>query len=639
MNNLYSQIQESKNITHSILASFFNDNISLKKDDYNSMVEYEEVMNYIFSLLYATSTQDLISIVQTHCVRQTVDTIGIPQFSDLSVALYKVPKVLALQANGVASSSELGKLLTPNESKRRDADSKYGENHKNPAILIGLVENRDKRIVLSDFGRLFLNLNPAQQARVISALWLRVALIRNYFICKEEETAKSGLEDDMKQLSESTYKRRLPNVNKIIEIVKQGYFFESQEDTSNSVSTISLPERKIEKAHELHMTAMRAKPFLLLAGISGTGKSRIVKQLAFKSCPNNDSLRKDPTSPGNYCLIEVKPNWHDSTELLGYESQIKNGYVVTPFIKFLAKAMLYPDAPFFVCLDEMNLAPVEQYFAEFLSVLESRRKYQGHITSEALIPASVFASQNLISEIFDFEPIQDNSNAIGTYESQCEYGQEFQVYEILKREGLRIPENVIVIGTVNMDETTHQFSRKVIDRAMTIEMNIEDGSSPFEAFFDTNSPLEYESNPIEKGFFVPKYVAASEALETMPEDLNEYLRSEIPSILSKLNEALSGTPFKVAYRVQNELVLYYNSLSEYNSDLEDEELLVRAVDDIMMMKILPRIEGDEDLLSKPLEKLADFVARHCKYDGSKSEGKIQEMQHRLEQGHFTSFWP
>ena len=133
---------------------------------------------------------------------------------------------------------------------------------------------------------------------------------------------------------------------------------------------------------------MRTKPFLLLAGISGTGKSRIVKQMAFDSCPDNAVLRADLTSPGNYCLIEVKPNWHDSTELIGYESQIgKPHYQLTPFVKFLAKAMLHPTVPFFVCLDEMNLAPVEQYFAEFLSVLESRTKIDGHIVSEPLIKA------------------------------------------------------------------------------------------------------------------------------------------------------------------------------------------------------------------------------------------------------------
>lgn len=86
---------------------------------------------------------------------------------------------------------------------------------------------------------------------------------------------------------------------------------------------------------------------MLLAGISGTGKSRIVKQMAFESCPDIPALRSDKTAPGNYELIEVKPNWHDSSELLGYESEIGGPhYVVTPFVRFLVKAMRYPDVPF-----------------------------------------------------------------------------------------------------------------------------------------------------------------------------------------------------------------------------------------------------------------------------------------------------
>lgn len=150
-----------------------------------------------------------------------------------------------------------------------------------------------------------------------------------------------------------------------------------------------------------YLRAMRTKPFLLFAGISGTGKSRIVKQMAFDSCPDNNILRSDLTSPGNYCLIEVKPNWHDSTELLGYESKIEGKhYQLTPFVKFLAKAMLYPNVPFFVCLDEMNLAPVEQYFAEFLSVLESRTKIDGHIVSEPLIKADIFKNYDLSKDLF-----------------------------------------------------------------------------------------------------------------------------------------------------------------------------------------------------------------------------------------------
>lgn len=370
-----------------------------------------------------------------------------------------------------------------------------------------------------------------------------------------------------------------------------------------------------------YLTAMRTKPFLLLAGISGTGKSRIVKQMAFESCPDIPALRSDKTAPGNYELIEVKPNWHDSSELLGYESEIGGPhYVVTPFVRFLVKAMRYPDVPFFVCMDEMNLAPVEQYFAEFLSVLESRKLLSdGIITSEPLIKADIFSKY--ADQLHRDLDITDTE----TYKA---------VYDRLKNDGLRLPSNLIVVGTVNMDETTHQFSRKVIDRAMTIEMNIEDAETPFKNFFEGGDDLHYYDNPQPKELFLPKVVQASEALSTLSAEDASYLKENVPGLLHSLNSALNGTPFKIAYRVQNELILYFFSLREENPDEAAEALLAQAMDAILMMKVLPRIEGDEDLLDKPLKALAQFTENY-----PQASRKIAEMQERLPQAHFTCFWP
>lgn len=370
-----------------------------------------------------------------------------------------------------------------------------------------------------------------------------------------------------------------------------------------------------------YLTAMRTKPFLLLAGISETGKSRIVKQMAFESCPDIPALRNDKTAPGNYELIEVKPNWHDSSELLGYESEIGGPhYVVTPFVRFLVKAMRYPDVPFFVCMDEMNLAPVEQYFAEFLSVLESRKLLSdGTITSEPLIKADIFSKY--ADQLHRDLDITDAE----TYKT---------VYDRLKNDGLRLPSNLIVVGTVNMDETTHQFSRKVIDRAMTIEMNIEDAETPFKNFFEGGDALHYYDNPQPKELFLPKVVQASEALSILSAEDASYLKENVPGLLHSLNSALNGTPFKIAYRVQNELILYFFSLREENPDEAAEALLAQAMDAILMMKVLPRIEGDEDLLDKPLKALAQFTENY-----PQASRKIAEMQERLPRAHFTSFWP
>lgn len=392
-------------------------------------------------------------------------------------------------------------------------------------------------------------------------------------------------------------------------------FFEYLKGTFGTISSVP------SALSTSYLTAMRTKPFLLLAGISGTGKSRIVKQMAFESCPDIPALRSDKTAPGNYELIEVKPNWHDSSELLGYESEIGGPhYVVTPFVRFLVKAMRYPDVPFFVCMDEMNLAPVEQYFAEFLSVLESRKLLSdGTITSEPLIKADIFSKY--ADQLHRDLDITDTE----TYKA---------VYDRLKNDGLRLPSNLIVVGTVNMDETTHQFSRKVIDRAMTIEMNIEDAETPFKNFFEGGDALHYYDNPQPKELFLPKVVQASEALSILSAEDAAYLKENVPGQLHSLNSALNGTPFKIAYRVQNELILYFFSLREENPDEAAEALLAQAMDAILMMKVLPRIEGDEDLLDKPLKALAQFTENY-----PQASRKIAEMQKRLPQAHFTCFWP
>jgi len=131
------------------------------------------------------------------------------------------------------------------------------------------------------------------------------------------------------------------------------------------------------------LTAIRTKPFILLAGISGTGKSRIVRELA-RACSGDYDSQK----PQNFEMIQVKPNWHDSSDILGYVSRVSGTpvFVAGDFLKFVVKAWEYPETPYFLCLDEMNLAPVEQYFAEFLSVFESRKlNDEGEISTDPIL--------------------------------------------------------------------------------------------------------------------------------------------------------------------------------------------------------------------------------------------------------------
>lgn len=455
--------------------------------------------------------------------------------------------------------------------------------------------------------------------------------------------------------------------------------FETNMKNSTAISPLisHLDLRKVSSvAMKYIFPALRTKPFLLLAGISGTGKSRIVRELAFKSCPRIDELRKDPTTPGNYCMIEVKPNWHDSSELLGYYSNISKVYNYTKFVKFLVKAKQYPTVPFFICLDEMNLAPVEQYFAEFLSVLETRKCIDGdkkHIVTGALVDKKYFEK---IYKVEDDKEIILNGNpsdrdwyeyffknndgntpdADYTSDDESEYGPKYT----LKEGGVTLPENVFIIGTVNMDDTTHQFSRKVIDRAMTIEMN----GGKLEDMFGNSKDLEYIDDPdnnddfIEFDYLKSRYVSADEVLEEHPE-WSETIKVTLPERLQEINDALESTPFQVSYRVLNELVIYLANIMIVNDGANITEMVDVAIDKILLMKILPRIEGDEEMFNFADGKEKEIGESKIKVQNKlellkaiaptiESEGddktytakdKLQEMINRLQTSSFTRYWP
>ncbi len=446
-----------------------------------------------------------------------------------------------------------------------------------------------------------------------------------------------------------------------------------QKDTNLNIVHTALPF--LQNCFGNYVAALRTKPFLLLAGISGTGKSRIVREFAFKSCPNY-LQDKDGTTPGNYCMIEVKPNWHDSTELLGYYSRLgsKPGYQFTKFVKFLVKAKMYPNVPFFVCLDEMNLAPVEQYFAEILSILETRKVVIGEdgnktIKTEAIIDAEHFKAlgkiggfapnftdRDIYMKLYDIDTESDIDEAVGKRTD-------------LKTEGLTLPDNVVIIGTVNMDDTTHQFSRKVIDRAMTIEMN----GGNLRNMFGGSKNLEYLPNKEQQKWqnaFIRRYVTADEVLEAHS-DVAKELVEKLPAQLEEINKALKGTPFEVSYRVLNELTIMVGVMLDEGMELDDA--IAQSVNNILLMKILPRIEGDAEMfaLSREyktkvgvtydnrlewLKELAPDIketltdtesgdddteekAEAVKEHQPTAKDKMQEMIDRLNNQEFTRFWP
>lgn len=368
-----------------------------------------------------------------------------------------------------------------------------------------------------------------------------------------------------------------------------------------------------------YITAIKSKPFLLLAGISGTGKSRIVRELA-RACWEEGSEEYDAQKPKNFQMVQVKPNWHDSSDLIGYVSRVsgKAEYVAGDFLRFVAKAWEDKDTPYFLCLDEMNLAPVEQYFAEYLSVVESRKSHEdGSVTTDPIL------------EKVDEEWYFNLTASLTTDEN---------VRKQFNKHGICIPQNLIVVGTVNMDETTFSFSRKVLDRAMTIEMND----------VDLHGGLTERNENIGKLGKAELIGNAVEGVDVYAD--NKEVCEKVLTYLDAVNAVLNVTPFKVAYRTRNEFLLYVVNNLPYNKDENDTELepgyvVARALDEITSMKMLSRIEGDDtkvsdyflNLLSKTIEDGLKAVSGEEHTITSISLAKLKEMKAKLASG-YTSFW-
>ncbi|MFM5554037.1 McrB family protein [Aeromonas veronii] len=427
------------------------------------------------------------------------------------------------------------------------------------------------------------------------------------------------------------------------------------------------------------------KTFILLAGISGTGKTRFVRE----QVGHNTGLK-------NYCLVPVRPDWHEPSDLLGYISRLggKTEYIPTPVLKFIVQAWnhiieniheadvngkIYLDwegknldniDPFWLCLDEMNLAPVEQYFADYLSVLETRHWYTPaelakYNAQEGVEYEYVYECDPLLKP--DVLALLDNT---ARNELAKQLGMDLsnvlqkEIWDYFCQHGIAIPFNLMVAGTVNMDETTHGFSRKVIDRALTFDFN-EFFPNDFDAYFAPTLQPKLLGYPT---------WSDGRAITEVPE-LEQYSKESV-TFLKAVNKVLQQTPFELAYRALNELMLAL--LAHHPASTAE---LVAIWDDFMMCKVLPRIEGDSDKLrshhttdgnkstegsqTEPnlltdLEKvLAEQFGSHwddtrpdlfnCKVAAAdedsipavpcRSKKKLAWMKERLTGQCFTSFWP
>ncbi|MFD3157932.1 McrB family protein [Haloimpatiens sp. FM7330] len=360
--------------------------------------------------------------------------------------------------------------------------------------------------------------------------------------------------------------------------------------------------------------SLKTKPFVILYGISGTGKSKLVELFANAIGANRED--------GTYNLIPVRPDWSDPAELIGYKN-INGDFQSGILTNIIRRAICEKDIPYFVCLDEMNLARVEYYFSDILSLMETRKICKDKIITDKLIKD---------------ELLGDKSSVKG---------------ELSK---LYIPENLYIVGTVNMDETTFPFSKKVLDRANTIEFNDVDLDFDFDAF---ENGEDYSNKIYSNKLLRSKYLKLIQCKD------KKNIAKKVIDNLKEINEILQKVDMHFGYRVRDEVIFYMiyavdEGIMNFNE----------ALDFAINQKILPRIQGNSIDIQKCLLDLFLFFSKIDKNELNidyisddtlnqmdkyleddkkkdindkkvqflKSSKKVLKMIRRFREDGFTTFW-
>lgn len=318
---------------------------------------------------------------------------------------------------------------------------------------------------------------------------------------------------------------------------------------------------------------LKSKPFVILAGTSGTGKTRLVRLFA-------EAIKAE------YKLVSVRPDWSDSSDLFGHVD-LNQKFVPGAIIDFVKQAELNPNKPYFLCLDEMNLARVEYYMSDILSAIETRRYESGMIITD---------------------PVVSSANYGNDPHAPGRYGKVI------------LPGNLYIVGTVNMDETTFPFSKKVLDRANTIEFSYVDLLS-----MPSFSTATADKITVTNEFLVSKYITLNDCDAAD----REYIGS-VCTTLSRINSILEIANAHIGYRVRDEIIFYI--LNNREADLLDDKV---AFDNQIMQKILPRLQGSSESIKTMLGELLK-ICESEKYEASVK--KINFMIKRYEEDGFTSYW-
>ena len=318
-------------------------------------------------------------------------------------------------------------------------------------------------------------------------------------------------------------------------------------EEATSAERLVFPSEVLESLH-LGLWADPRRHFAVLTGLSGTGKTRLARHYAeaLVGAESHDDPR--------IAVIPVQPGWHDPTPLLGYANPLAEGKYHRPeFLNFLIRAHGDRMFPYVCILDEMNLSHPEQYLAPLLSAMEG-----------------------VLLEVHSGNP--DNVGIPRT---------------------VPYPENLVVIGTVNMDETTMGISDKVTDRAFTLEFwDIEPGDWP--RWDDTGLP-------------------GTE-------------KEQVRRLLVELTAALRPARLHFGWRVVAEIAAFLERRHESNADLTPEA----ALDRVIYAKVLPKLRGDDS--PRHRKALTDCRKVLDDYKLARSRTRVEELLDDLDATGSFRFW-
>lgn len=344
--------------------------------------------------------------------------------------------------------------------------------------------------------------------------------------------------------------------------------------------------------------AMMVSPLVILSGISGTGKSLLPRKFA-------------KYTGSHFKAIPVQPQWSDNSDLFGYVPSLSpDRYVKGALIDSMLDAKKNPDTLVLALLDEMNLAPVEHYFSDFLSVAETRTRKQTEVVTDEL-------------------PIE-LPLVVGGADPYVEL------------RGIRLPANLRVVGTANMDETTHTFSPKVLDRAFTIEFDDPDLTT----FAAVVGPLGNVTFPHLAEMVIRRLNAIS-VHEAWPRSQDIF--EEVSGLLGEVQDVLAPAGIKFGYRTRDAILLYLHFWRELG--LQDVLSAYAALDFCILQKILPKLSGTGESLAESLRGLENWLEGRAQSPSSsvsvrtdfagplaRSLQKVKRMGKLLDLDGSTRFW-